>query len=141
LWGNLADAWRFTGHSAAEINATYTRALELNMVRLLINPQDAARRVQSAYYLAHLGRSTEAVEAVGQARSADPENVNITFMAALVYERVGQRAKALEALHLAAAGGYSSAEILDSPDLAAIRLDPEFASIQSLLQSSKQKGK
>jgi adenylate cyclase len=142
VWGNLADAWRQTGQSQAKIEATYERALEMTNIRLRIKPNDISRQIQAAYYLAHLGKTNEALETCEKARATTPEDLIVIYNAALVYERVGQRAKALEALRQAAKGGYSRQEIEGNPDLAGLRLDPQFAAIQNLTdaeQTNKQK--
>lgn len=48
---------------------------------------------------------------IQQARTLAPQNVPVMFNAVLVYERAGDRPRALEALGLAIKGGYSKTDI------------------------------
>ena len=64
-----------------------------------------------------------------------PNNLPVIFNAALVYERTGQRERALSTLGLAIKGGFSPTEISQNPDLKELRADPRFASLVS--ESSK----
>ena len=60
LWGNLADAYRYSKAKTALAPATYAKAAELARESLRVNPEDALARAQLAYFLARQGRSAEA---------------------------------------------------------------------------------
>jgi tetratricopeptide (TPR) repeat protein len=79
-----------------------------------------------AFYLARLGDKKRALREVEQALTLAPEDENVPFWAALVYETAGDRKKALNALASAAAAGYSPALIRVVSDLRELRKDSRY---------------
>ena len=139
LLGNLADALRFIPARAAEASAIYVRAIRVADETLLVNPKDAAVRAVVARYSAFSGDSARAVEEITQARTLAPANLPVVFNSALVFERLGQRDRALESLGLAIKGGYAPTEIQQHPDLKELRADPRFVSLISAPPKSVEK--
>lgn len=131
LLGNLADALRFIPGRTEEAAPVYQRAIRLADEALLVNPKDPAVHASIALYCAFSGDAARALDEIGQARTLAPLNVPVTFNAALVLERTGQRDRALDALGLAIKGGYSRTEIAQHPDLKELRTDARFASLLS----------
>ena len=131
LLGNLADALRFIPARAGEASAVYARAIRVADETLLVNPKDAAVRAVVARYSAFCGDSARALEEIAQARTLAPSNLPVIFNSALVFERLGQRDRAFDALGLAIKGGYAPTEIQQHPDLKDLRADARFVSLIS----------
>jgi tetratricopeptide (TPR) repeat protein len=126
IWGNLGEAYSQTPSLAAKAPEAYSMAVKQAEQRLSVNPKDARVRASLAGYLAVLGRKREALAQIEQARRLAPDNQNVLFRSALVYESAGQRDQALRALDAAIANGYSPAEIEGARDLAELRNDPRY---------------
>ena len=126
IWGNLGEAYSQTPSLAAKAPEAYSMAVKQAEQRLSVNPKDARVRASLAGYLAVLGRKREALAQIEQARRLAPDNQNVLFRSALVYESAGQRDQALRALEAAIANGYSPAEIEGARDLAELRNDPRY---------------
>jgi tetratricopeptide (TPR) repeat protein len=105
--------------------AAYARAAELARRELSVNPVSPAR-ANLAFYLIRMGDKKRALEEIERARTLLPNDQNILFWAALVYELAGHRRQALDALSAAVAGGYSLALIRTASDLKDLRKDPRF---------------
>ena len=132
LLGNLADALRYLPARASEAPAVYERAIRLADEALLVNAKDPAVHASLALYCAFSGNAARALDEIAQARALAPKNLPVIFKAALVYERTGERNRALEALALALKGGFSRKEISQNPDLKLLRADPRFTSLLSV---------
>jgi serine/threonine protein kinase/Tfp pilus assembly protein PilF len=126
IWGNLGEAYSQTPRLAAKAPEAYSMAIKLAKDRLSVNPKDGRVRASLAGYLAMLGQKQEALEQIEQARRLEPDNQNVLFRSALVYESAGQRDRALRALGAAISNGYSPAEIEGARDLAELRNDPRY---------------
>jgi eukaryotic-like serine/threonine-protein kinase len=129
LWGNLADAYRWAPGLGAKAPAAYRRAVDLVQGELRINPKDARLHASLAGYWARLGERSRASDAIRTAVRLAPNNPELLFKAAIVYELGGERALALEALAAARAGGYAMEEILNEPELGRLRQDPRYAGV------------
>ena len=126
IWGNLGEAYGQTPRLAAKAPEAYSMAIKLARQELSVNPKDGRVRASLAGYLDMLGQKQEALEQIEQARRLDPDNQNVVFRSALVYESSGQRDRALRALGTVIANGYSLAEIEGARDLAELRNDPRY---------------
>jgi serine/threonine-protein kinase len=125
VWGNLGDACSQTPGMTDKAPAAYARAAELARRELSVNPVSPAR-ANLAFYLIRMGDKKRALEEIERARTLLPNDQNILFWAALVYELAGHRRQALDALSAAVAGGYSLALIRTASDLKDLRKDPRF---------------
>jgi serine/threonine protein kinase/tetratricopeptide (TPR) repeat protein len=134
VWGNLGDAYAETPGLSARAPAAYKRALALATDYLAANPQDGTARAQMAFYLIRLGEKKRAIEQVEQALKQAPEDANVPFWAAVVYEATGDRERALNALAEAVAGGYSLAVVRAVSDLRELRKDPRY---RDLVEANK----
>jgi Flp pilus assembly protein TadD len=97
-----------------------------------LNPDDAGLRSALAAYRAKSGDTHGALAELaqlGELRDKDP-----LFKAAMVYELAGDRDKALAALERAVRAGYSMHEVVNEPELAALRSDPRYARIAAARQ-------
>ena len=139
LLGNLADALRFIPNRAGEAASIYQQAIQLADEALLVNAKSPADHASVALYCAYVGNPARALDEIELARKLAPQNVPVIFNAVLVFERTGQRERALDALGLAIKGGYSQAEIGQHPDLKELRTDPRFASLISASSKTSDK--
>jgi hypothetical protein len=68
---------------------------------------------------------------LNRALALGPQDVDVLFAAALVYQELRQSEKAMVFLRQAAEGGYSMAEVRSHPDLQALHEEPEFQQLTS----------
>ena len=129
-WGNLGDTYRWAEGRKPLAGKTYEKAIELVREDLKLNPNDAGLRSALAAYRAKSGDTHGALAELaqlGELRDKDP-----LFKAAMVYELAGDRDKALAALERAVRAGYSMHEVVNEPELAALRSDPRYARIAAV---------
>jgi len=132
LLGNLADALRFIPARAGEAGPVYARAIDLADEALAVNPKDAAVRASIGLYCAFQGLAVRARAEIKEARALAPTNLPILLNAAVVFEQLGEREQAVEALAAALKGGFPAADVTQNPDLAVVRNDPRIASLLSV---------
>ena len=133
MWGNLADAYSQVQDLQAKAPEAFKHAVELATRELEVNSKDSTARSSLAYYLMRLGDKRRALEEIKQAGTSAPDDPDVLFWTALVYELAGNREKALNALASAAAGGYSLAVIRAASDLDELRKDTRY---QDLVEHS-----
>ena len=126
VWGNLADAYRWTPGMADKAPDAYRQAIRLAEERLALNPKSADAIIGLAVYWAKLGDRPKALDYLAEARRLAPSYMHVLFQSVLIYELTGQRKLALQALQDALHAGYSKDEILREPELAKLRQDPHF---------------
>jgi serine/threonine-protein kinase len=128
-WGNLGDALYWSTNRRSESMAAYKRAIELAQAQLKINPKDATARAFAAQYHAMLGdvrtASVEVLKAVEQA----PNDPDVLFRAALVYNQFGDQRQTLDWLTKAVAASFSRTTVRDTPDFDHLKSDPAFKAI------------
>jgi tetratricopeptide (TPR) repeat protein/tRNA A-37 threonylcarbamoyl transferase component Bud32 len=126
VWGNLADAYRWTPGLEEKAPATYRQAIRLAEEQLVLNPKSATANIGLAVYWAKLGDRHKALGYLSKARKLAPSHMHVLFQSVLVYELTSQRTLALEALQGALRAGYSKEDVLREPELAKLRQDPHF---------------
>jgi len=129
-WGNLGDAYRWAPEEKARAAEAYTHAIQLAEQQAAANPDDADLRSDLAIYYAKLPDAAKALAIIARARRLDPMNPEVLFKAALVYELMGRRNQAIDALDLALQEGYSLDEVRREPDLAELRKDPRYGRLE-----------
>jgi len=77
LAGNLADAYRAGGRKD-QATATYDKAIQLAFQQLQVNPKLASVTGDLALYYAKKGDVTNALQYARQARSLDPDDLQLT---------------------------------------------------------------
>jgi eukaryotic-like serine/threonine-protein kinase len=126
LWGNLADAYRWTPSQASKAAPTFHHALDLIQKEIGVNPRDPQLHARAATYWAALENRERASLEIEEALSLAPADPGVQFRAALVFEQASQRDRALMAIEAALDGGYDRLEIDNSPPLRRLREDARF---------------
>jgi serine/threonine-protein kinase len=122
--GNLADAYRWSGH-ADKAQTTYDKAIGLAYKELQVNPRQADVMNSLAVYYAKKGDSAQAMQFIRRARAIDPNNIQFIYDEAQVQALANHRAEALRALREAFQKGYSPEEARNDPELKSLE-GPEF---------------
>ncbi|HET7226207.1 MAG TPA: tetratricopeptide repeat protein [Candidatus Eisenbacteria bacterium] len=133
LWGNLANACDELPDGAARAAEARDRAIALMLERLELNPHDAEGWLMLAGWRADRGQRDLAREAAERALALAPADPSVHARAAVMFEAVGERERALALFERARAGGYAVDVLAANPSLAALRSDPRF---QRLLDGS-----
>ena len=94
---NLGDACRHLGR-VAEMRQAYRKALDLESAALGRNPRDGVAHARMAFVLAELGDRNRASFEMAQALALSGADQDVIVDAALTYEALGQRDRALAAL-------------------------------------------
>ena len=126
VWGNLADAYRWTPGLESKAPDAYRQAIRLAEEQLALNPKNAIATIGLAAYWAKLGDREQAFTYLAEARRLAPSHMHVLFQSVIVYELTGQRKQALQALQSALRAGYSKDDVLREPELAKLRQDPHF---------------
>jgi serine/threonine-protein kinase len=129
IWGNLADAYRWTPGLAAKAPQAYRTAAQLAQQALAVNPVDSQALSSLALYRAKLGEASAAVQNIEKALRAAPNDKNVLFKAAVVYDIAGKRTEALTYLEMAVKGGYSLNEIAAEPEMRNLRRDARYQAL------------
>ena len=129
IWGNLADAYRFTPGNEAKAAEAYQKAIELTGQALAVDPGDSRSRASLAVFLAKTGESARARAEIERALRDKPGDSSIVLHAVVVYEVSGARPKALDAVREYVRLKGSMDEIVRDPFLAGLRQDPGYADI------------
>lgn len=117
LWGNLADAQRYSGVAPEQVGKSYEKAVELANLQLEVNPQDSEALVMLAWYYTNLDReiaARSALEASNVRTISDPAQL---YTVGLTYALLGDSASASEFVEKAAALGFPRAMIEATPEL------------------------
>ena len=91
-----------------------------------VNPRSADLILRVADCRSMIGEAARARELAAQALKLAPNDVTVTYKAALVYEQTGDRDRALELIGKALDQGYQRDLVDRSPSLAELRKDPRF---------------
>jgi serine/threonine protein kinase/tetratricopeptide (TPR) repeat protein len=125
LWGNLADAYLYSGQKPKAVEA-FKKQLTLINEQLQVNPNDAERHGDAAACYAILGDRQNAVAHLSRSLELGHGDKDLLFNAAVVYNDLGDTGVALEWLQKAFTAGYSSSVVRDSPEFDNLRSNPQF---------------
>jgi len=134
VWRNLGDSYHQVPSRQEEARRAYQKALEAANAQLKVNPNNTEVLSGIALYDAHLGQSEAAESYIARALELSPKDSDTLFTSALVYEIIGHREKALQAIKDAVNAGYSLDEIEKEPELRGLQADPRY---QRWLQQKK----
>jgi tetratricopeptide (TPR) repeat protein len=129
MWGNLGDAYHFTPGNEAKAAAAYAKAIALTEKALAVDPRDPRARATLAVDLAKSGQAARALEEMDKVLRALPGDATIRLRAVFLYEVLGDRPKALEALREYVKLKGPLEEVVRDPFLAGLRRDPGYADI------------
>jgi serine/threonine-protein kinase len=133
LWGNLADAYRFTPGNEAKAEAAYRKAVELVRKKLADRPHEARSRSSLALFQAKLGLAERARAEIAAALRARPDDSSVVLKSVFVFELVGARQQALEALRQYARLKGPMDEVVKDPFLAGLRQDEKYRDLMKAL--------
>jgi tetratricopeptide (TPR) repeat protein/TolB-like protein len=122
-WLNLGNAERWQGHSV-EARAAFRKVKDLALVELQQNPHSGYIRAFVAYAKLRLGDNAAAEEEIGQALHSAAGDSQVIHFAALIYDALGQRGRAIDVLGGSTPEGIR--EINRDRDLKDLRQDPRF---------------
>jgi Tfp pilus assembly protein PilF/TolB-like protein len=128
-WGNLGDTLFQISERRAEAKSAYQKAIALAKLRLEVNPQDATILAFIADYYAMLDQERESREQMARALQTAPEDADVLFRGAILYNHFGDSRKTLDFLTRSVAAGYSRTLIRDTPDFDHLRDDPRFRAL------------
>jgi tetratricopeptide (TPR) repeat protein len=128
LWGNLGAAYYYGNHRDESMKV-YEQAINLTAKHLAVNPHDATALSDMASFYSMVGKRSEALTAIEKAQKLSPEDPEVLFNAALVYNQLGDEHRAKLLLGKSLRAGYSPTEIRDTPSLDNLRSDSEFQKI------------
>jgi len=133
IWGNLASAYYWAPGERHKADDLYWWAIELVKESLSINPNDPYAVADLATYLGMVGEKEESEMYIQRALDMAPGNSYMMYMAGSIYERIGEREKALRWLESAINEGYPISDILHQPELEQLIADERF---QKMLQDN-----
>ena len=127
IWVNLASALYWAPGERSKAQAAYTRALALARDELRVAPNDRGLLFRIADCQSRLGQPAESRRVLAQALSvAPPPTASDLFSSGVIYEQLGDRARALASIQKAIDGGFPRDRVERSPDLANLRADARF---------------
>jgi Flp pilus assembly protein TadD len=130
LEGNLADAYRSSGHTQESLTA-YDAAIKLAFQQLQVNPKSASVTGDLALYYMKKADAPHALQYIRQARTLDPSDLQLIYTEAQIYALADKSKEALSTLKDAFQKGYSPDEALNDPELAKLKDLPEFTKLLS----------
>ena len=128
-WGNLGDALYWTPGRRPEAAPAYQTARNLAASKLSVNPNDALTVAYVADYSAMLDEKAKAFTDLERALKLSPNDGDVLFRAALVYNHFGDDSKTLALLQQAVQHGFSTATIRDTPDFDHLNNNQLFAAL------------
>ena len=125
-WGNLGDSLYWTGTQRPQALQAYQNAIERGEKRLEINPKDATVLAFLANYNAMAGHRDAAEQQIERAVALAPNDAEVRFRSAIVYNQFADQDRCLAALAKALQLGYSAKVIRDTPDFDHLHGNPTF---------------
>jgi len=136
LMGDLADAHRAAGHKD-QANTAYDKAIQLAFEQLQVNPKLAAVTGHLGLYYAKKGDAAHALAYIKQARSLDPEDLQILYYQVEVDSLAGHPQEAIPTLRQAFKKGYSPEEAMSDPELGSLKSLQEFTKLVNEFSAKK----
>jgi len=129
FWGNLGDALYWTPGRRPQGAAAYRKAIALAEIKLQVNARSARVLADLGSYHGMLDERQAALAQLHRALEIAPDNPDVQFLAALVYNQVGETDRALDWLEKAVASGYSTVMIRDTPNFDPLHTNPRFQAL------------
>jgi serine/threonine-protein kinase len=131
IWGNLADAYRYTPGYSEKAKEAYENAIRLAKIKLAGSPDDVYTRSFLAFYYSVLRDHENALAEMSKVREYAPNDVRVLLKFVQVFELCNDRDKAFQALDEYIEGGGSIDEVNIDPDLSGLLRDPRFQKYQN----------
>jgi serine/threonine-protein kinase len=125
VWGSLARANYWAGH-ADKARAAYERASQMAEAQIRIQPSDGRAYSLLAYYSIRLEHPDAAREQIQHALALAPDDADVVFQAAEVYESLGAREEAVQWALRYLKLGRDPKHVQRSPELRKLAEDPRF---------------
>jgi tetratricopeptide (TPR) repeat protein len=127
VWGNLADAYHYSGKRQTESIAAYRKAIALAKLKLEVNPNDPVVLGDIAGYTSMLGNRADAIMYIDKALHLEQrDDPDVLFNAAMVHNQFGETNAALQLLSKALDAGFSPSTVADAPALDNLHSNPAF---------------
>ena len=126
VWGNLGDAYYWTPGRRDDSAKAYRHAITLATKQSEVNPTDAGVLGYIAQYHAMLGERALALDYIGRALRLDPQNTEVAFTAAMVYDQIGDIESTLTMLERSIRAGISLATVRATPNFSNLKSQPRF---------------
>ncbi len=137
VWGNLGGTYQSVPGRTASADSALDRAIEGAERQREINPNDPMLLTLLSQYYAWRGRKEDARQIIERALAIAPDQTDIAFQAAITYELVRDRARALELVRRVIAAGFPADDIAGETGLASLAASPEGLSIIREARSRK----
>jgi serine/threonine-protein kinase len=128
-WWNLADGYYWDPGKRAQADQAYRKTISLAREALRVNPRDAYALGVVAYCHAMLGERKPALDYLQEGLKLAPQDSEMRFKAALIYNQFGDTAQTLAWLSKALAGGFSATIVRDTPNFDILRSNPRFEAL------------
>ncbi|HYE86964.1 MAG TPA: protein kinase [Vicinamibacterales bacterium] len=129
VWFNMASALSAVPGRESRAKEAYLKAAELGEAERRINPRQAALLARLADCYANVGSSAQARALALEAEGLAPKDAGVWLITAQVFERLGDRAGALQRVSATLQAGLSRADVESTRGLDALRKDPAYASL------------
>ena len=129
LWWNLSDGYYWDPAKRPQANQAYKKTVSLANEALHVNPRDAYALGVVAYCYAMLGERKPAFDYLQRGLKLAPQDSEMRFKAALIYNQFGDTAQTLSWLTKALAGGFSATIVRDTPNFDLLRTNPKFEAL------------
>jgi serine/threonine protein kinase/tetratricopeptide (TPR) repeat protein len=126
IWGNLGDAYYWAPGKRSLASGAYDRAIPLAKEQLKVNPRDAGVLAQLASYYAMEGDKETAQMRIQSALLIAPEDAEVLYKAAIIYNQFKDLNKTFEWLEKAVVAGYSRPTIKNAPNFDSLWGEPRF---------------
>jgi Flp pilus assembly protein TadD len=129
LWGNLGDAYYWTPGRRVEAASAYGTAISLGEENVRHNPRDAQLLAYLGQYHAMRGEQKAALDKISAALRLQPKSPDILLASAIVYQQLGDKSRALNALEKAVTSGITPETLRDIPNFDALNGNPRFLAL------------
>ncbi len=126
VWGNLAASYLWVPGSEAQAAEAYQEAARRGERDLSLTPDDTKLLTCLAAYYAELNEPERARELMADALRHAPDDIEVMFQVGHTHEVLNDRMLALEWIGRALEGGYSRAQVENTPRLRGLCADEQY---------------
>jgi eukaryotic-like serine/threonine-protein kinase len=141
LWHNLASTCIWVPAESARAGEAFRKAADLAEEERRLDPANGLLLAQLADCRARLGEASAARRLLPEALRVASEDAQVAETVAGVYEDLGDRDQALQALGRALRLGYSTETIERSPTFERLRADPRYKALKHSQAAQPAQGK